>query len=181
MGNENEKEIKEKTIEEPVEVYKGLHDLIYNCVGLLFYTLMGIMFFAGGFFIVTSKDTETLGKLLAIIFVIAGLFLLYKSVIFVKDIFKNLSHLKKSKRKILTLRNIGYFVYSLVFVVVILMVVSSAINPNSSLASFLVKNIYTIIVILGISGTVLIYVDLAISSSKREDGVVVLDIKKKNK
>jgi len=179
MGKESE--IVEEKVEETVEAYHGTHSLIYSFIGFLGYTIFVLLFCGSGILALLGKVEGSHSRLIGLIFFGAGLFILYKDIMFVKDIIKNLSHLKKSKRKIITLHDIGYFVISLVFVVVVLVLGLGAINPNSALVHFLAKNLFIIVVILGLSGTALIYADYAISFFRDEEEVVVADIKKKEK
>ena len=161
MENEEKKEQNESEIrkEEDIEVHSLIQD-VGELIGCIFFI---VFFGGGGTLALMQKDSDMGIKIVGGLFIIFSIGLLYKLFCCIKDIKENISSMKRKTKKVITLRNIGYFIYSMAIMTIMIMFIKMIVTPNSESITKDYDKYLMMIIIEGITGTVLMYIDAIVS------------------
>ena len=178
-----DQELVEDTV---IEEYSGeedekVHGLIYNVVGLLGCTFFLFFFGGGGILAITQKDSDFVVKIIGCLFVIYAIFIGYKDFLFGKSLIENISAFRREKKVVITLGTIGYFIYNLLFITIMIVFIIMMTHPNSNFINENYGHIFILIAIEGIGGTLLITIDGVMSYFQKNTKIMEIDKENDNK
>ena len=193
MNNNEYKEIKlpeemskeekiDLMLENPIPKNEGenVHGLLYNIVGFIGFLFFTVFFGGAGLLAFLQEDSDSGTKAVASIFLIYTVVLIYKTIKYAISIKSVLKGMKEEKRVVISLQNIGYFIYSLAFLIIMSMFILMFINPESKLLNDNFMLLPYIAIGFGIVGTIIIYIDRGMRLFHKETKVVEINSDKKD-
>ncbi len=193
MNNNEYKEIKlpeemskeekiDLMLETPISKNEGenVHGLLYNIVGFIGFLFFTVFFGGAGLLALLNEDSDSGTKAVASIFLIFTVVLIYKTIKYAISIKSVLKGMKEEKRVVISLQNIGYFIYSLAFLIIMSMFILMFINPESKLLNDNFMLLPYIAIGFGIVGTIIIYIDRGMRLFHKETKVVEINSDKKD-
>ena len=180
MTKEERKELKRDIdLSAPIEeADKEVHGLIYNTLCFISFVFFAVFFSGMGIIALLQEDLDKDTKVIASIFALSGIFILYKAFQYAKSMKRNITGMKKEKTAVITLRNIGFFVYGLAFVTGMSIFILMFVNPESELLTTKYHLLIITIVVEAALGTIIMFVDTIISMIRGKD-TKIFEIKAK--
>ncbi len=179
---DNKDEEQELMEEEYIEETDNkVHGLIYNIVGFISCLFFMIMFGGIGILAIFQEDIDSTTKIVAGLFGFYAIFIGYKAFLFAKSMIDIISNMKKRKKIVITIRNIGYFIYSLPLLTILSLFIIGFVNPKHDLLNGNYRHFFIMIVLEAVIGTVLIYVDAIMKSLHKNTTIIEIDKEKENK
>lgn len=157
---------------------KNVHSLLYNIIGFIGFLFFTIIFGGAGLLAFQQEDIDSATKVVAIIFFIFAIALIYKTIKYAINIKRILNKMGEEKKVIISLQNIGYFIYSLAFFTIMSMFILMFINPDSKLLNDNYMLLPYIAIGFGIAGTIIIYIDKGMSFFNKGTKIVEINNKK---